>query len=534
MSKKKIHHFLDNNSYYTAVLSILALITGAESILEFSYNKLFIPAWFDNLVFILFILDFIGRFLVFFAYKYEERKTKYSSLFSIPFTIIDMVALVPDVAGLFLGTGQMDLKAIRAIRAFKLLRVTRLFTKNKLVLHAVLNFFRYKLYGQGLVFGANLSVLVVFGGVFSFVHYEYSIYEGLSTSLRESLNWGLEIFTDPYGNSYKSANGLLLKATAFLGSTIGLFVYASIVGVLSNTYKGIFDIIDKGVGMTSIKKGDFVILGWNHLIPNLVEHITSVNNQRAVVLGSFEKGEIRNRFDSSHASHVYNNPKFEYMNIDYTNAEELKKLNIWQSEKIVIVYDEGIAMSAGDNSSAGNARDARILFTMKTIKNIFRTIKSETVLPKILCEVFCKSNKDLFREDEDVEIISKESLFSNVFSQSVVQDDILNVYKRLLKTDDKELYIVPFQSEAGVIATSPEDYYEQQSSFSRDGIGLVGLYFKREDGGKAGVIISPSEKELKEAHQKYSNSEYDPNYILLAESPEEVAKFQKDQSKKAA
>jgi hypothetical protein len=407
-----------------------------------------------------------------------------------------------------------------------------LFTKNKAVFEGILNFFRYKLYGQGLVLGANLAVLLVFGSIFSFMHHEYSVYLGIDTSFKESINWGLEIFTSPYGDSYKNALGPLLKVTAFLGSTFGLFVYASIIGVLSNTYKGIFEIIDKGVGMASVKKGDFVIVGWNHMIPKLVEHITDANEQRAIVLGSFDKSEIRNRFESAHAASVYNNPKFEYINVDYSNADELDKLAIWEAERIVIVYDEDIGITQGDTINSANARDARILFTMKTIKNLFKGVKNVSSFPKIICEVFCKTNKALFSDYPDVEIISKESLFSNVFSQSVLQDDVLNVYKRLLKKEGKEIYLMDLKEDENV-----EGYFNYLTEFAERGYGLVGLYYRAKnetDDGiwgsdkfnekrKTRIFLSPTQSEVCEAQSNCADSDkYDAKFIILAEDPQSM------------
>ncbi|WP_127716743.1 ion transporter [Halobacteriovorax sp. HLS] len=528
----KIQSFLENNVYYTAFLSILALVTGLESVFDFSFGKKFTHEYFDYGVFGIFAFDFLLKIIVYAREKFENSKIAFGGLFSIPFTFVDFIALVPDVISLIIGTQQIDLKALRALRALKLLRLTRVFSKNKRMFNYVLNFFRYKLYGQSLVFGANFAILFIFGSVFSFIHYEYSVYSDLIPSVRASINWGLNIFIDPYGSSYSESNSMLLKGVSLVGSTFGLFVYASIIGVFSNLYSGIFEIIDKGVGMTTIKKGDFVIIGWNHLIPSVAEHIVSANKQRVVLVTASDKSQVRKLFENvPGGADIFNNPLFEYVNTDYSSRDELERLNIWNAEKIVIVYDDNISGDLGDNYSSANARDAKILFTMKTIRGLVRQHNSKS---RIVCEVFCKSNKHLFGEYSDVEIISKESLFSNVFSQSVAQDEILNVYKRLLKTEDKELYIVPFSDTSGSIGHDPKDYYDYQASYSRQGIGLVGLYFTSMKGGKAGVILSPSEAELEEAVAKYTLEQYVPSFILLAESPEELELFKKSYRKKAA
>ncbi|WP_412463316.1 hypothetical protein [Halobacteriovorax sp. RT-2-6] len=464
------------------------------------------------------------KIVVYVGEKLKNSKVKFSGLFSLSFTLVDLVALVPDIVSHIFGSHLIDLKALRALRALKLLRLSRVFSKNKLLFDYILNFFRYRLYGQGLVLGINLSVLVVFGAVFSFVHYEYLVYLGKSNiALSNSINWGLNIFISPYGESYTNAPSNSLKVIAFIGSSFGLFVYASIIGVFSNMYDGIFDIMDKGVGMTTIKKDDFVIVGWNNLIPSLCEHVVKTLGRRVVVVAGMDKLKVRDAFENSSCGEVvFNHSLFEYVKTDYSCKDELEKINIWHASKIVIVYDEEVKEGNESSFYSGNIKDAKILFTMKTILHMLKKHGADT---RIVCEIFSKSNTGLFEDYPEVEIVSKESLFSNVFSQVVLQDDILNVYKRLLKTEDKELYVVPFQDGNYQIADCPSNYYSYQENFSKQGVGVIGLYFASFMGERSGVILSPSETELKNAIDNYPKNRFKPNFILLAESPQVLDEF---------
>lgn len=519
----EMRDFLEDNTMYTVSMFILALVSGIESVFQFSFGKVLLPAWVDHFIFFAFCTDLGLKFAIFFFKKlFEDSAIRFSSLFNTTFATIDLVSLVPDLIGLFVGTYFIDLKIIRIVRAFKLLRLTRIISKNKRIIRSVNNFFRYRLYGQSLVFGMNLFALGFFCSLIAFINFEYSVYKYSHGDIVDSFKWAMNLFTSPFGKSYESSESSFLQIMAFIGSSLGLFIYASIIGVLSNVYKGLFDILDKGVSMTTIKKGDFVIIGWNHLIPTLVKHIIETQEKRAVVISGFDKSEIRKQFESMHDLDVFNNPNFEYSKLDYSNSNELQRMNIWNANKIVIVYDEDILLTQGDSFNTGNARDAKVLFTLKIVKNL---IGNRQYKPRIMCEVFNKANKFLFDEYSDIEIISKESLFSNVFSQSVIQDEILNVYKRLLKTEDKELYIVPFDSEEGQLAREVSDYYECQKKYSTSGIGLIGLYFRCKNGGRAGVVISPSENELLQANKAYASENFIRNFILLAESPKEVKRF---------
>ena len=245
----KLHSFLENNSYYNILLVLFALVTGIESILEFSFEKKLLPLWFDNAVFIIFLIDLCSKLIIFFIEKIKKPSTKFSSLFSTLFVTIDFIALLPDVVALVFGLGQINLKALRVLRAFKLLRLTRVFSRNTKLINSILNFFRYKLRGQGLILVVNALALILFGGIFGFIHFEYQVFKELEVNIFSSLQWGFEIFTKPYGRSLDNANGSLLKVIVWAGSTLGLFVYASIIGVFSNVYTGLFKLLEKGEGM---------------------------------------------------------------------------------------------------------------------------------------------------------------------------------------------------------------------------------------------------------------------------------------------
>lgn len=272
--------------------------------------------------------------------------------------------------------------------------------------------------------------------------------------------------------------------------------------------------------MTKVRKGDLVIVGWNHLIPNLIRHAIDHMKHRVVVVAGYDKSLIRKKLEDIHSVELFQNPMFEYVNLDYSNQDLLRQLKIDRARKIVIVYDEDLKIDSTSPQSSGNARDARIMFTLKKIRHLLANSKEPTK-PSVICEIFRMSNKELFDEYPDVEIICKESLFANVFSQSVIHDDVLNIYKKLLRTEGKEIYLLPVDSIKKQLTQrsvgSALMYFEYLENLSRAGYGLMGIYFKNLKGGKSGVVISPSESELNTLDDRFDPGSYQANLILLAE-----------------
>jgi hypothetical protein len=506
---------LERNSSYTIILVFLAIYSAIYSIYGYTNDSYGLLKNIDFCIFIIFLLDILIKLILLFSLKLIKTKNKFSHAVSPTLFIIDIIALLPDIAEIMFSLAMPNMKALRVLRSLKLLRLLRVFTKNKSLQRSLKNLLRYKLYGASLILVINISASICILALFSFLNYEYLAMNDGVVSFSNSLSWAYNCFTQPF-KTLTAVNGTFPKIMSFVLSCFGIILFAGIVAIANGAYRNLFVILDKGEFMERLETGDFLIFGWNHMIPTLCEHIINGHNAKVTVIANYNKElTIKEAMSKKKLNNIFNHSSFKYIKADYSRIDTLEKLNIYKAQKIVIVHDEHLEINKNENEFNNN-RDAKILFTLNAtnhaIKNAikYKLIKKS---PKIICEIFNNSNSYLFESFSDVEILSKENLLANLFSQSIIQDNLLTIYQKLLAIDDKEIYLIPFLKEENNIT----NYYDYLLKFAKKGVGLIGISFNGKNDRDSETFLSPSKDIINEIIIRFPIDQYTPSLIVIAE-----------------
>lgn len=223
------------NKIYSITVCILCVVSVTFAILDFTKGLTPVQTWIDNIIYGLFIIDYVARFVI-----ASDKKTFFKQ------NILDLIAIAPFSS---------------AFRIFRMLKFTRLMKFTKLtklfrigsVSARMLTKVKKFLNTNGFKYVLMLSIVSVLAGTFGMMHFE-------QMSFQDALWWSFVTATTVgYGDLSPSTNAGRIIASLMMIVGIGL------IGSLTSSITSFFLNSDANTKKFSSDKVDMVLTMYQSL-----------------------------------------------------------------------------------------------------------------------------------------------------------------------------------------------------------------------------------------------------------------------------
>jgi voltage-gated potassium channel Kch len=293
--------------------------------------------------------------------------------------------------------------------------------------------------------------------------------------------------------TFASDLGWPYRIAALIVTIAGLFVVASLIGIISSAFDSKVEELRKGRSKV-IESDHTLILGWSSKVFPIVSELLIANESRRrasiVILADFDKVEmddaIRDHFPTS------GNTKIITRSGDPMSLGDLELANPDGARSIVILAPEG-----------SDDPDSAVIKTTLALTNNPRRTGDKYHIVGELQDPANTEIANLVGRDEAHWVLASD-LISRITVQTCRQSGLSVVYTELLDFDGDEIY---FAEEKGLIGQS---YFDAQLAFAESTVmGMV----------KAGkVLINPADTTLFESGDQLILIAEDDSTISLGSS----------------
>jgi Trk K+ transport system NAD-binding subunit len=291
-------------------------------------------------------------------------------------------------------------------------------------------------------------------------------------------------------------NGWPLRIVMLLVTIGGLFILATLIGVLTAGLEEKLDDLRKGKSKV-LEEGHTLILGFSSKILSIIEELSIANeNQKdakIVILADEDKVEmedaIREKIDNLRTTEVIvrSGSPLEISSIHVVNPYEAKSIIVLSPEEV-------------ENP------DTHVIKSVLAITNSKKRKEGKYHIVAEISDMENLEAAELVGGDETNYIFS-EDLIARVTAQTCRQSGLSLVYSELMKFEGDEIY---FHEEPKLIGRSFGDVLFQYQTSS-----VFGLYTKE---GK--VLINPSKDRLMDIGDKVIAISEDDDTVILQDQVE--------------
>ena len=223
------------NKIYNITVCFLCVVSVTFAILDFTKGLTPVQTWIDNIIYGLFIIDYVARFMI-----ANDKKIFFKQ------NILDLIAIIP------FSSAFRVFRMLKFTRLLKFTKLTKLFRIGSVSARMLTKVKRF-LNTNGFKYVLMLSTVSVLAGTFGMMHFEHM-------SFQDALWWSFVTATTVgYGDLSPSTNAGRIIASLMMIVGIGL------IGSLTSSITSFFLNSDAGTKEFSSDKVDMVLTMYQSL-----------------------------------------------------------------------------------------------------------------------------------------------------------------------------------------------------------------------------------------------------------------------------
>ena len=243
------------------------------------------------------------------------------------------------------------------------------------------------------------------------------------------------------------------------------------------------NVIKNGERISSIKKENNLILGWNskgwNIINEMDEYLKEGSNTDIVVNFEVDYKE----FEALKAKLI--NQKLEIKEGDYSKRPLLLQLEIEKYNNIIVLANEKVSAQIAD------------AFTLITLIHLRQIAKESNKKFNIISEMFIQKNRELAEITEADDFIISHDFISRILTQVSENKDIKFIFDYLFDSEGSEIYL----KDAGIYIEigKPVNFYTVLEAASRKNEIAFGYRITADSNNKEknyGIVINPNKSDM--------------------------------------
>ena len=261
------------------------------------------------------------------------------------------------------------------------------------------------------------------------------------------------------------------RAVSLLVTIAGIFIFSTLIGILSSGIEGKLDELRKGRSLV-LEQDHTIILNWSPSIFDVISELVVANasrkHPRIVVMSGLDKVEMEDQIAAKIGD--LGNTRVICRHGDPTDLYDLALVSPQTARSIIVLSPEA-------EEDGADTADSRVI---KTILALVNDPRRRTAPYRIAAEIRDAANAEVARVvgGSEVQLVLADDLIARIVVHSSRQSGLSAVYSELLDFDGCEIYTVDQPALAGMTFGAAVMAYESST--------LIG--FSRPDGS---VTLNP-------------------------------------------
>lgn len=326
--------------------------------------------------------------------------------------------------------------------------------------------------------------VIAFGGIYPEGSEEMSFIESAWQSLMRTLDAG----------TVCGDMGWPFRIVAFAVTVGGIFIFSTLIGVLSNGINDKLENLRKGKSFV-IESDHTIILGWSSKIFTIISELVIANENRKnaaiVILADMDKVEMEDEIKSKISN--FKNTKIICRNGSPDDMSDLAIVNTQNSRSIIILSPE-------DEEHSDS-------IVIKTILAITNNPQRREAPYHIIAEMKDEKNIQVARMvgKDELELVQSDEIIGKIMVQTSRQSGLSIVYTELLDFDGAEIY---FNEEKSLVGKTYAD-----AIFAYEESTIIGICHKDNT-----VKINPAMETILEVGDKVIAITEDDDTLIVSKN----------------